>query len=907
MKQLIITEKPSVAGDLAKALGGFTNSGDFYERDDAIIAAAAGHLVELEVAEAATAPRGFAGLPILPVHFGLRAIPEKSAKLNSIGKLLKRADVASVMNACDAGREGELIFALIMEHLGCQKPMTRMWAQTMTPEGLREAYVNARPASERYGLVCAAKSRSEGDWLIGINGSRACTELRSKAVGVRESQNVGRVQTPTLAIVVHREWEIQKFKSQLFWEVGGLFNTGGQQYKGKLLNPSASPDSADADESSDASASKHRFFDKAAAQALLDRCQGASVDAVTQEVTDTLRAPPTLFDLTTLQREANTRFKFTAKKTLEIAQRLYEKHKMTTYPRTDSIALPEDYVDTVKQVMQCFAGSPWDADARAVTENNWVNGSNKRVFNNEKISDHFAIIPTGHVSALDADEQKIFDLITRRFIAAFYPAAKLQNTKRITTVAGLDFLSRGTVIVDPGWMRVIKETDSSGNVKGSAQLCPLAEGQKPSAESIQLLEGKTSPPGRFTEAALLAAMEAAGKTVEDDELRQAMKDRGLGTPATRAATIEGLCDDGSKRGQPKEPYLRREDNRFIPTKKAMELIEFLESNGAHFLTSAATTGEWEYKLSQMDKGNYERTAFMAEICDKASELVDILRAQEAKIVVQSTPLNAPCPKCKAPAASTAGGFLCSTGCGFSVPRMFIGRVMSDQEMTEVLNGKTVGLLKGFYSKAKDRKFDAYLKLGEGKLEFVFPGQDGAPVIKLKCKCPKCDGDMVSKPKVVECAECEFLVFRNKAKRDFTDAEFEVLLSTGKLPVMKGFKTGEGKAMEAGVKLSLEDGKVELVFPGSSDMPYAKLDANCPKCKSAMLSKPKGVECEGCKLFLFRTIAKRNTTDKEFATLLKTGHTGTLNGFVSTKGKSFPAKLRLNTEEWKVDMVLEPRK
>jgi DNA topoisomerase-3 len=810
MKSLIIAEKSSVAKDIANALGGFRKHDDgYFERDDLIVSSAVGHLVELHVPEAEGRAKGFPGLPILPDQFGLKPIDRTASQFYLLQKLLNSGSISKVYNACDAGREGELIFGLIMEHANCRKPVQRMWFQTMTAEGLRDAYVNARPGDERAGLLAAAKCRNEGDWLIGINGSRGFTALRTKTLGSYEAMNTGRVQTPTLAILVDRENEILSFKSVPYWEVNGLFTAAAGQYKGKLINPHAQGGSEASESDGEAGSSKHRFMDQRSAQALLQRCQGQPVESVKQEVTDGSSKPPTLFDLTTLQREANKRFNFTAKKTLGIAQALYETHKMTTYPRTDGTALPEDYVDTTKATFAMLKGSPWDVHVGTVLSNNWVDGTNKRVFDNSKITDHFAIVPTGAFSpGLSEDERKIYELIVLRYIAAFFPNAKTQKTKRITTVAGVDFLSSGSVVIDPGWMAVIKETGEDGKLKGGpTDLCHVAEGETPRLTDIQLTEAKTAPPARFSEATLLGAMETAGKHVEDEELRAAMKERGLGTPATRASIIEGLCDTGTAE-KPKTPYVQRKERHLIPTEKAMNLISFARANGIAFLTKADMTGEWESKLKRMETGDYERPRFMAEIRAQTEQMIETLRDQDAKVVVQTTPLGAPCPKCRnAQVVATLGGFSCEAECGFRMARTLARRPMSDVEMKGVLEGKTVGPLSGFFSSKTKKTFEAHLKLGEGKFEFVFLEK------ALKCPCPKCDGPMLSKPGAVECKECKYLVYRKCAGRSFSDAEFETLLSKGSIKSLSGFASSKDpkKKFSAGVALSLADGKVSFVF------------------------------------------------------------------------------------------------
>lgn len=812
-KGLIIAEKPSVAADIAKALGGFTQGENkVWERDDLLISSAVGHLVTLDVPEAAAAPRGFPGLPILPQRFALEVVPKTRSQFMVLKKLIERADVSSVYNACDAGREGELIFGLIYEAIGVHKPVKRIWFTSMTHDALRDAYTAAMDGREKAALLEAARSRAEADWLLGINGSRAGSALRTKMVGGYEAMNVGRVQTPTLAFVVFREWEIEKFIPQPYWEIQAVFTADRGSYKARLEVPAQEAAGLESGgEEGEESGGKFRFLSIEAAKDVLGRLADKPVEDVQDESNESKRKPPKLFDLTSLQRECNNRFGLTAKKTLSIAQSLYETHKMTTYPRTDSNVLPEDYGPTVEDTLDRLQGSPWGQFAKTITDGRWVNPANKAVFDNSKISDHFAIIPTGGMSAgLTDEEKKVYELIVRRFLAAFYPDAQMSTTKRLTVVDGLKFRSSGTVVLDPGWMVVIKEVDGEGNSKTEAAALPaIGEGEKVLVSEMKLTDGLTKPPPRYTEATLLGAMESAGKTVADEELRALMKDSGLGTPATRAAIIEGLVDDGRAYNRPKMPYLVREKRQLVPTKKAMELIRFLLDNNAGFLTSAETTGKWEEKLNRMARGEYSRQTFMQEVRDVSAQLVEMLREKSATVKVESTTLDATCPKCKGgKILAYANTFGCSAECGFSIYRSMAGRTMQNAEIEGIFQGKTVGPLKGFMSREK-KKFEASVKMGEGKLEFVFEGATATP---LGCNCPRCGEGLNSKGQVVICsAECGFKLFREVCGRKLTDEEIRVLAEKGGIEQMNGFKSKTtGKVFAAGLTIDVT-GKTTLVF------------------------------------------------------------------------------------------------
>ncbi len=489
-KQLIIAEKPSVAQDIARALGGFTKEKDYFESDDFVLSSAVGHLLELTVPEEYEVKRGkwsFANLPVIPPHFALNPITKSADRLKLLTRLIKRKDVEGLINACDAGREGELIFNYVVQHAKSGKPVRRLWLQSMTPQAIRDGFSHLRSAEEVEGLRQAAVSRAESDWLIGINGTRAMTAFNSKTGGFHLT-TVGRVQTPTLAIVIEREERIRAFKSRDYWELEATFGAAAGTYVGRWF------DEGFKKREDDEHATASRLWDKARAEAIAERCAGKT-GLVEEDARPSSQAAPLLFDLTSLQREANGRFGFSARNTLAIAQALYERHKVLTYPRTDSRALPEDYVATVGEVM---AGLPeqFAPFAETIRSNGWVR-PNKRIFNNAKISDHFAIIPTGAApKTLTEPEQKIYDLVTRRFLAVFYPSAEYRITTRITRVDGEAFKTEGKVLVKPGWLAVYGKAAQTDNDEGGPQLVPVEGGETVQTEDILVKANQTKPPAR---------------------------------------------------------------------------------------------------------------------------------------------------------------------------------------------------------------------------------------------------------------------------------------------------------------------------------------------------------------------------------------------------------------------------
>ncbi|MEO8386450.1 MAG: DNA topoisomerase III, partial [Betaproteobacteria bacterium] len=554
-KSLIIAEKPSVANDIAKALGGFTKQKDFFESDEFVLSSAVGHLVEIGMPEEEEVKRGkwtFAHLPAIPSYFQLKPIEKTEDRLKGLLRLLKRKDVDGLINACDAGREGELIFRYIVQFAKAKQPIKRLWLQSMTPASIRDGFKTLLPDEAKLGLADAAVCRSESDWLVGINGTRAMTAFNSKSGGFQLT-TVGRVQTPTLAIMVEREERIKAFRPRDYWEVHGSFSAAGGDYPGRWFDEKFKKSE------DDEHLRAERLWDEKKARAIVTKCLG-KIGVVEEESKPTTQASPLLFDLTSLQREANSRFGFSAKTTLGLAQALYEKHKVLTYPRTDARALPEDYIETVKETLQVLKEGEYNVFAKKVLDSGWVK-PNKRIFDNSKISDHFAIIPTTQApKSLNEIEAKLYDFVVKRFLAVFFPSAEFQQTTRITRIESEAFKSEGKVMVNAGWLAVYgREVDDE---TAATTLAPVKSGEKVKAETVEVKANTTKPPARYSEATLLSAMEGAGKAIDDEELRAAMKEKGLGTPATRAAIIEGLLY---------EKYLHREGRELIPTAKAASL------------------------------------------------------------------------------------------------------------------------------------------------------------------------------------------------------------------------------------------------------------------------------------------------------------------------------------------------
>ena len=723
MKSLIIAEKPSVAADLARALGKVPKKGDHYEDDEHVISSAVGHLVELQMPEDIDKKKyGFwrlEMLPIIPEKFQLKPIEDSKDRYDQLRRLLARKDIGLVINACDAGREGELIFAYLYQLTKCKLPVKRAWMQTMTSGGIREAFKNLRDGSQMAGLADAARCRSESDWLIGINGTRALTKrmFGSRAGNVA---SVGRVQTPTLAIVFARELEIRNFKPRLYWRVTAAFEVSNGVYEGVYQRPEFKKAEGDEHDRID------RIWDRPLAESVLAACQGHPLADVTEEKKGSTQASPRLYDLTTLQREANNRFGLPARRTLQIAQALYERHKMITYPRTDSRALPEDYIPTVREALGNLQGD-LSGHAAKVLEEGWLR-PNKRIFNNAQISDHFAIIPTiTEPKHLDDMEAKIFDMIARRFVAVFYPSAEFDITTRLSVVSGHAFKTEGKVLTFPGWLAVYGKTTIDEDSADSKALPALAAqdfandaqaGGAARAKTIDAIlhDETTKPPPRYTEATLLSAMEGAGKLVDDEELAEAMKERGLGTPATRADTIDGLIN---------QRYMDRAQRELIPTAKAEQLLQFLTAVKAEALTSPAMTGEWEFKLRQIEHGKFTRPEFMSEVADQTRGIIERVKAfEEDDTAARMTDILAPTDG--KPMRETLRGYKSQDG-ELMIYKVIGGRRMEESEVRDLLAKGQIGPLDGFRSAKSGKAYSAILRYNaeEKKAEFVFDGQRDA--------------------------------------------------------------------------------------------------------------------------------------------------------------------------------------
>ncbi len=846
-KILIIAEKPSVAADLAKALsprlGKFDKKGksrdsQHFESPSALITSAVGHLVELKMP---TGPNGknlpwkFEVLPAIPKIFELQPIDKTEARLKHILGLAVKKEVDLIVNACDAGREGELIFQYIMDIGGITKPVKRLWMQSMTNSAILEAWDKLRDGSEMKNLSDAAKCRSESDWLVGLNSTRALTCFRSRHGGFNMTA-AGRVQTPTLAILAKREREIQEFVTEDYWEVHADFQVAKGEYESRWVDLTFDKDETNKQ------ARAERIWDRAKAQSIQVRCLGKN-GIVTEETKPQKQIAPQLYDLTTLQKEAP----FTAKNTLGIAQALYEKHKMLTYPRTDSRYLPEDYLKEVIEVTRQIASSgldcaKWAADS---LKNNRIT-LQKRIFNNAKVSDHHAIIPTGRVvKGLKDQEQKVYDLVAKRFIAVFFPHAEFEVTKRITTInhgAEADnFRTDGKILIIPGWLGVYGR--QPGVAAGKDDLVAVTVGETAKAIDVRVEDKQTNPPARFSESTLLAAMEGAGKLLDDDELREAMSERGLGTPATRATIIERLLA---------QEYVVRDARDLIVTGKGLRLIELLENMKIEPLTSPSMTGEWEAKLHQMEKGKLSREVFMQQIAGFTEDVVSKAKKHYAEAVTSSYPdLDCVCPQCGAPMLKTTDATyecynIANNECDFRISKYLAGRHLTEADAKQLFTTKFLEEKEGYISRF-NAPFSAAVELvqpisktgkkGKFKTNFVFEKEDTDTASELdkdsiiatitlssgeKADVYETDKSfMIPDYKPKESPD-GFRLGKTILQKELSAQEVIPLFQNGKTGLLSGFISRKNKrAFQAHLLLNFETGKISFEFAPRKKVPGKK--------------------------------------------------------------------------------------
>src|SRR5216117_996468 len=940
-KSLIITEKPSVATDIAKALGGFKKGKDYYDNERYVISWAVGHLFELAVPASMKEQDKWdmKKLLIMPTEFELEPADKMSGRVNVLRKLIKDKNVSEIINACDAGREGELIFRYIVQYASTKKPIKRLWLQSMTSEAIRGGFARLRSDDEMQPLASAARSRNEADWLVGINATRAFTLRLSGGRGSTVT-SLGRVQTPTLAIIVERENKIREFKPRDLHEIIGIFRAATGEYAGRWFDEAFQKDEDESERTKrllhrlqltlpdaeqrlaiergslwDEHRAAPRLWHHEIAEAIQRKSSGKQGVVELEEKKASTQLAPQLYDLTALQREANNRLGFSAKRTLQIAQALYERHKAITYPRTDSRALPEDYLPTVRSTLSKI-DNPF---ARRVLENNWVK-PNKRIFNNARVGDHFAIIPTGTAPrSLDDHERALFDMVSKRFVAVFFPPAQYENTTRITRVEGEPFKTEGKILVAAGWLEVYGREGASE--KPDENLPRVTHGERVETVRVEIKTDETKPPARYNEGTILSAMEGAGKLVEDEELRDAMKEKGLGTPATRASIIETLIS---------AHYLVRHGKELQPTAKAIQTITLLK-NAVPELTSPELTGEWEFRLREIEHRKLTRDAFMHDIRDLTREIVGKAKHFHPDEHMPDTEPFGQCPKCGSPIVERFKSFTCTNEeCDFTIWKTIAGRLLSREEFETLVRDKHVGPLTGFRSR-KGKRFHAVLKLSDDfKAEFDFGpnGQENGATQQVDFSaqeplgtCPKCGGSIfefgmsyVCENSVGPNKTCDFRSGKVILQRSIDREQMKKLLATGKTDLLERFISRKGRPFKA--FLVLTDKKdVGFEFEKRQPKPKGKRKAaevapkidftgsepigKCPKCGGKIFETENSYICERsqadrrpCKFKLSKTILGREISKEQAQKLVMLGKTDLLDGFISKRGRPFSAYLKL---------------
>jgi DNA topoisomerase-3 len=847
-KALVITEKPSVARDITQALGGFTehDDGAYWESDDHVVSFAVGHLFELlppEEVDERFKRWTLADLPIIPETFGLKKKKGQSDRIRTLQKLLERDDVDRVINACDAGREGELIFREIIKYLGCEKPIERLWLQSMTQSAIVTGFESLRPDEQLHGLAAAAECRAYSDWLIGMNATRALTK-RLKSRRERTAWSAGRVQTPTLAILVDREAEVLAHAPRPYWRVVARLQHDADEYEATWFDPGF-------EAGEDGEARDDRIFDEARARAIVQAVSGRTGSASETRKPSRETAPP-LFDLTSLQREGNRRFSWSARRTLSAAQRCYEAHKLLTYPRTDSRCLPNDYRDTVQTVLRSLAsiaeaspGGEFAVHAQRLLDDGLQN--TERTFDDSKVSDHFAIIPTGQAppAHLSGDDKRLFDLVMRRFLGSFHPAAVWERVERISEVESESFRTRARALVEPGWRAVLpasadeeEPTTLPALVAGSDD----ASGVPVSVQNVESSAEETKPPARYTEARLLSLMENAGKAVDDENIAAALHEKGLGTPATRAEVIENLIAKG---------YAVRVGKGLRPTVKGIRLIDTLKRVNIARLASPALTGEIELHLNEVELGRRPAEDFINEMKDYAREIVEIARTFEYDEIYGGLPALGPCPSCGRDVYEQTWFFRCEEepardpDCPMRFWKDTSGRYMDRGTIQTLLRDGMTGTLDGFTAR-NGRTYKGHLEIDRDEWKVLVrsegwneDGTNDQPDYDVNPdplgRCPICDEqDVVESPTQFICA-----------------------------------------------------GRLKIEEEADREEEEARKTDDAPRRKAARAARK-----EACPFVLPRTVCKREIERSEALVYLKGGRTDLLTDFTSRFGRPFSATLFL---------------
>ncbi|MGB2070827.1 MAG: DNA topoisomerase [Poseidonia sp.] len=904
MSIVIIAEKPSVAEDLANVLGVGKKTDTHWHSDDIIITWAIGHLLELKYMddydEAFKNWRGTVDrLPYIPDAFQYKPKTGRAKKqLSAIMKLVKDKSVTEIVNACDAAREGELIFRTIVQHSKVKTPTSRMWMQSMTYDAMLQAFENRETGEAYQALSDAAYSRSQADWIIGMNGSRIATRLPQNRD--RSANSLGRVQTATLAMVVDHELEVLSHVPVPYWQLNATFTAGDARWVGRWERK----DHKDDPDRPEYKA--HRITDAAEKESIESMLASGGDFAVDEQRRTKKEQPPLNFDLTTLQKRANSMWSWSAKRTLGVAQDLYDKFKLTTYPRTDSKHLPEDMHETVAKTLDQLGGQPDYTEHVKRLQSEGLSNA-KRNFNNAKVSDHYAIVPTGQSppNNFGGDHAKLYDLIARNFLASWHPPAEWTVTKRTATKGDHQFLKDAEALSSPGWRAVVPKKDKVPEGWGTlpSNPCPAA------LESHEFSEELSKPKNRLKEASLLQLMEHAGKHIEDDELADAMKEKGLGTPATRADTIEKLLNRN---------YIRRSRNGTISASPhGIRMIDVLRRIPVEWITSAELTGDMEASLLSVQRGETPMQEYMDKIIQQTKTMVDRIRDHDRNtLYLNETSLGA-CPSCSGSIMENTLAYQCEhnegrdKGCPFVFWKDTSGRWFDRTTAARLIEAGSLENLHGFFSQAGEG-YEASVELKkDGKVMSKGSGSgEASEDDEILCPCPVCDHGSIRITKTAylcDNPECTFRGMQNiMCKRLVTPEEAKPIFTEGKSVLLEDFTSRRNKPFNAYLKL--DKNRVKYDFPPRAAAADAKrfpvvpgVVAVCPKTKANIIETETHYTVEDsssdCKIHIERCISKRDLTREEAKTLIETGSVGPFDDFVSKKTSNpFSASLYLKKNQ-----------
>lgn len=869
---LIVAEKPSVARDIAKALGVRGRREGYFEDEGLRVTWCVGHLVELAEPDRYDPAWGSwraDTLPMLPERFQLQVREGGEDQFKVVKALMRASDVGELVNACDAGREGELIFAYALQLAGAKAPVKRLWISSMTEAAIREGFRRLRPGAAFRPLEDAARCRSEADWLVGLNATRAMT-LRARDGGGGALLSLGRVQTPVLALIVGREQEIEGFEPQDFWQVK------------VTLAFAAGPLPLLWTSREDGKPTVDRLWAEDEARALLAKVKGQPGLVTRVERREKAEPPPLLYDLTTLQREANRRFGLSAQQTLDTLQALYERHKVLTYPRTDSRHIGAALVPTLPGLVESLRFGPYQLVAEEILAR-WPVPLDKRVVDDEEVSDHHAILPTGvdpREAPLTPTEKRLYDLVARRLLAVLSPPARFALAEVQVDVAGEPFEAKGRVRLEAGWQRI----DPPMTTRGDELLPTVSEGERGQPVTAELHQGQTRPPKPYNEAAILGAMERAGEGLEEAELRRVMKRGGLGTPATRAAILETLLRRG---------YIHRVERELRPTPQGRALIEALP---VEELRSARLTGQWEARLAAMAEGEGGRDQFMQDLRAFTAQLVGrILSASLSAGVLRALAppeeagggggeLLGACPLCQGEVRLRGRGWRCG-GCALFIPQTVADREVSQRMAKALLKERRTAPVKGFKAKT-GKAFTAALALDdEGKVRFEFPEPEALGA------CPLCQKPVRDRGKVYSCdtgRECSFVVFKEMSGHSVTEDEARALLSVGRTGLITTLKDRDGKVYSGVLRFDGQKVRAAPMDERELTPPFP-----CGRCVVGEIRFERNKwRCSHCTLKVPGEVAHRALRRDEVERLAREGRLPKLHGMRQANGAAFKAGLIL---------------